>query len=91
MEYICSNLEANRLRLVSATLPSTKDLRSDDSNLQLSQVACGVTYLHELGIEHGDLKGVRYHSLHNTRTADVSYRRTSSLTTREPLVLGISV
>jgi len=33
-------------------------------NLQLSEVAAGVTYLHRLGIVHGDLKGVRYYILH---------------------------
>jgi len=33
--------------------------------LQLSEVASGVTYIHEIGIAHGDLKGVRCHVLHS--------------------------
>jgi len=30
-------------------------------DLQLSEVAAGVAYIHQLGIAHGDLKGVRCH------------------------------
>jgi len=33
------------------------------NGLQLSEVASGVTYIHDLGIAHGDLKGVRCHAL----------------------------
>jgi len=59
-EYVRSNPEANRLRLVSPAVRSPRDFMLIPLNdSQLSEVASGVAYLHELGIAHGDLKGVR--------------------------------
>ena len=43
------------------TLPVS--LYSDYDYPQLSEVASGVTYLHDLRIVHGDLKGVRHYIL----------------------------
>ena len=56
MQHTRSNPEANRLRLVSslAVSPRFFSLINED---QLSEVAAGVAYLHELKIVHGDLKG----------------------------------
>ena len=62
-EYLRSNPEANRLRLVSLAIDSTFILIPLNS-LQLSEVASGVAYIHKLGIAHGDLKGVRCQVLH---------------------------
>ena len=62
MEYVRSNPEANRLRSVSPAAHSPWELTFIcPNNLQLSEVASGVTYLHELGIVHGDLKGVSHY------------------------------
>lgn len=61
-EYIRSNPEVNRLRLVSLAMVSSRGFMLIAlDGLQLSEVASGVTYIHELGIAHGDLKGVRLH------------------------------
>ena len=57
-EYTRSNPEANRLRLVSPPYTPCEVFAEALNNRQLSEVASGVTYLHELGIAHGDLKGV---------------------------------
>ena len=91
MEYTRSNPRANRLRLVSSVVRFLEVLYSDNRNPQLSEVAFGVTYLHELGIVHGDLKGVRHYTLHGLCIADESHRRTSSSTTWGPFASGISV
>ena len=53
-----------------------------------------MTYLHDLGIAHGDLKGVRRYIFHSFVTSstilDDLRRKISSLTTRVPLVWLIS-
>ena len=68
MEYVRSNPEANRLRLVSPGVHSSRKLMFMSlDDLQLSEVTSGVTYLHELGIVHGNLKGVS----HCTRTVSL--------------------
>ena len=65
-EYIGSNPEANRLRMVGLAIDSPRGfLLIAPNDLQLSEVASGVTYIHELGIAHGDLKGVRSQVLHS--------------------------
>ena len=57
MQYAKSNPEENRLRLVSPLAVSL--LFFPFINIpQLSEVVAGVTYLHELKVVHGDLKGV---------------------------------
>ena len=43
--------------------PLPVSLYSDYDYPQLSEVASGVTYLHDLRIVHGDLKGVRHYIL----------------------------
>lgn len=60
MEYARSNPVVNRLQLVSPLAASswTPSFRSLLNNLQLSEAVSGVTYLHEVGVVHGDLKGV---------------------------------
>ena len=59
MEYTGSNPEANRLRLASPIIHSPWDSALiNRDHPQLYEVASGVTFLHELGIAHGDLKGV---------------------------------
>ena len=58
---------------------------------QVSEAASGVTYLHELGIAHGDIKAVRAVVYCTFCVIDASYRLTSSLTTQGQLELGISV
>ena len=66
MEYVRSNPEANRLRLVSSAVCSPWCVVLMPFNdPQLAEGASGVTYLHRLGIAHGDLKGVRYHIFRN--------------------------
>lgn len=63
-EYVGSNPEANRLHLVSpVTNPPWLMLMSINDS-QLFEVASGITYLHDLGIVHGDLKGVRRYIFH---------------------------
>jgi len=58
IKYATSNPEENRLRLVRPEVaPSRSPLLLID-DLQLSEVASGVDYLHELKVVHGDLKGV---------------------------------
>jgi len=57
IKYATSNPEANRLRLVRPKAVSSRSLLLID-DLQLSEVASGVAYLHELRVVHGDLKGV---------------------------------
>lgn len=56
-EYIGSNPEVNRLRLVSRPYVSPEGLCLFPR--RVSDAASGVTYLHKLGIAHGDLKAVR--------------------------------
>jgi len=58
MQYARSNPEANRLRLVSPLAVFLLFFLLFIDNPQLSEVTSGVAYLHELGIIHGDLKGV---------------------------------
>ena len=66
MEYTRSNPEVNRLRLVSPLVhPSCAPALTIPDDPQLSDVMSGATYLHELGIVHGDLKGVMS-NIHNT-------------------------
>jgi len=92
-EYVGSNQEANRLRLVGPACIPRGTLHLP-RNPQLSEAASGVTYLHELGIAHGDLKGVRryiFRSFVASLTIIGVPRRTiSSLTIRGPLVWLIS-
>ena len=65
MEYIRSNPQANRLRLVSPAVRSLRHFTLMPRNdPQLSEAASGVVYLHGLGIAHGDLKGVRNYVLY---------------------------
>jgi len=60
MEYTKSNPEVNRLRLVSPLADfSPIFVLMILHDRQLSGVMSGATYLHELGVIHGDLKGVR--------------------------------
>ena len=56
-EYIGSNPEVNRLRLVSPAICLPRGYAYVPR--QVSDAASGVTYLHKLGIAHGDLKAVR--------------------------------
>ena len=58
MQYAKLNPKENRLRLVSSPAARLR-FYAAHRNLQLSEVAAGVAYLHELKIVHGDLKGVR--------------------------------
>ena len=59
MEYTRSNPEANRLLLVSPLAVSPRmSVLTIPNDVQLSEVMSGATYLHELGVVHGDLKGV---------------------------------
>ena len=55
--YTTAHPEANRLQSVSL-LPLPPRVPLPINYLQLSEVASGVAYLHELMIVHGDLKGV---------------------------------
>ena len=55
---------------------------------QLSGVMSGASYLHDLGVVHGDLKGVRFGNLHlGFFLADHLNRRISSSMTMAPLSL----
>ena len=56
MEYTRSNPEANRLQLVSPLVVASQVQALND--VQLSEVTSGAAYLHDLGVVHGDLKGV---------------------------------
>lgn len=58
MHHAKSNPGVNRLQLVSSINVSQRRFLYSP-NIQLFEVASGVAYLHELGIVHGDLKGVR--------------------------------
>ena len=60
VEYTRSNPEVNRLLLVSPLTPppSTNSALTPPNVLQLSEVMSGAAYLRELGVVHGDLKGV---------------------------------
>ena len=65
-EYTKSNPEVNRLRLASPAIRSPGNSTLIHlHNPQLYEVASGVTFLHELGIAHGDLKGVSPYVLHD--------------------------
>jgi len=57
MQYAKSNPKANRLQLVSLLAVSLFFLLFTNGH-QLSEIASGVSYLHEFKIVHGDLKGV---------------------------------
>jgi len=87
MEYARSNPGENRLQLVSPLDILLKNpvlrIRND---FQLSEVMSGMIYLHELGIVHGDLKGVRSNFRNRvSRLTDHLNRQTFSLTTMAPL------
>ena len=59
IEYTRSNPGVNRLQLVSLLADLiVNSVLTILNGPQLSEVASGVTYLHEFGIVHGDLKGV---------------------------------
>jgi len=92
MEYIRSNPEVNRLHLVSPPVPPTDSALTILNDIQLSGVTSGATYLHDLGVVHGDLKGV-LSNVHNPspRLADRLSRQTFSLTTMGPPDLGTLV
>lgn len=81
----------NRLRLVSLLVVFPRFFLLFIDNLQLSEVAAGVVYLHELKIVHGDLKGVSLMFLMGRYHADGRDRQMSSLTMQAPLVWLISV
>ena len=54
-------------------------------DLQLSEIMLGTSYLHELGIIHGDLKGVSVDNYDLIfRLAEYTIRQTFSLTTTVP-------
>lgn len=58
-EYTRRNPDADRLRLVSPLADSSQiPLPQRSLSLQLSGVMSGATYLHDIGVVHGDLKGV---------------------------------
>lgn len=42
----------------SVPFPRLIEHRSDASQLQLHEIACGLAYLHEERVVHGDLRGV---------------------------------
>ena len=58
MGYTRSNPKVNRLQLVSPLIFSRAPALRSLITVQLSEVMSGATYLHDLGIVHGDLKGV---------------------------------
>ena len=71
MQYARSSPEANRLRMVNPLAIFLRFLFSFIfiCGLQLSEVMSGVAYLHELGIIHGDLKGVIFDVLDGPYTS----------------------
>ena len=77
VQYTRSNPEQNRLRLVDFPTVS-HDFLSLINNLQLSETVSGVIYLHELGIVHGDLKGVSVMFLMHHCFTDKQSREASS-------------
>ena len=89
VEYTRSNPEVNRLLLVSPLTPppSTNSALTAPNVLQLSEVMSGAAYLHELGVVHGDPKGVLPNILALFRPTDQLGRRTYSLTTAVSLDL----
>jgi len=56
IQFAKSNPEENRLQLVSSLAVARSLLFINRA--QLSEVMSGVAYIHDLGIVHGDLKGV---------------------------------
>ena len=60
MEYTRPNPEVNRLQLVSPLgCSSWSPLLRSSMTFSSQKVMSGATYLHELGVVRGDLKGVR--------------------------------
>jgi len=59
-EYMKMNTKADRLGLVCfLSWPTSRSSLTITQFLQLRDVARGLIYMHDQGIVHGDLKGVR--------------------------------
>ena len=61
-QFVKANWNANRFELVSfpSKFLSSSPLVDDGVIRQLGDVAKGLIYMHEQGMVHGDLKGVRF-------------------------------
>ena len=64
-EFLETCQDANRFELVSPQLkfPPPSFLANDRVTWQLADIAEGLVYMHERGMVHGDLKGVRSQAL----------------------------
>lgn len=67
---------------VGETMRTIEDFLLFINSSQLSEVMCGVTYLHELKLVHGDLKGVSFIYLIPFHLVHKQYRETCWLTVR---------
>lgn len=62
-EFVNTHGEANRFKLVRVLFVSLRSSLRIMRLLQLADVASGLIYLHDQGIIHKDLKGVRFRKL----------------------------
>jgi len=58
-EFVRAHPDANRLELVSSSFRASLSLLTAGLFIELGDAATGLIYIHNQGMVHGDLKGVR--------------------------------